>query len=155
MQGLNVLAAMLAGLAIVAWGTAAEAQAIRIQCSPARVEGTQCPPPSGICPDTTLGIGGNYQIDAARQSVTRYTYEWTQPQRIRVIRAAGGEVNTEESDRYFNAYVTMTFRLGDGRTPITYVHSIYPITGSNRTAPTSDRPTLRSEGTCVRVPQRR
>ncbi len=154
MQGLNVRAAMLAGFAIVAGGTAAEAQVVSIQCSPQRVEGTQCPAPSGICPDTTLGIGGNYAVDAARQTVTRFTYEWTQPQRVRVGSAGEGEVMTEESDRYFNAYVTMTFRLGDGRTPITYVHSIYPIARSG-TAAASDRPMLRSEGTCVRVPRRR
>lgn len=154
MQGLTMRAAALAVIAIVAGGTAAAAQAIRIQCSPQRVEGTQCPPPSGICPDTTLGIGGNYQVDVARQSVTRYTAEWAEPQRVRVGRAGAGEVMTEESDRYFNAYVTMTIRLGDGRTPITYVHSIFPISRTSAAA-ASDRPSLRSEGTCVRVPQRR
>jgi hypothetical protein len=70
-----------------------------------------------------------------------------------LARAAQGEIATEEADRYFNAYVTMTIRLGGANTPITYVHSIFPITGS--ATPASDRPTLRSEGTCVRIPQRR
>ena len=154
MRGLAMRAALLAGLAIVVGSGAAEAQTVRIQCSPARVEGTQCPPPTGICPDTTLGIGGNYAIDVARRSVVRYSPDWDLPQRLRTgDSTAPGEVITEESDRYFNAYVTMTFRFGDGRTPITYVHSIYPITGSR--TPANDRPTLRSEGTCVRVPQRR
>ena len=147
-------AAILAGCVIVAGSSAAVAQSVRIQCSPQRVEGTQCPAASGVCPDTMLGIGGNYAVDVARQSVTRYTNEWTEPQRVRVGRAGEGEVMTEESDRYFNAYVTMTFRMGDGRTPITYVHSIYHITRSGG-ASGGDRPVLRSEGTCVRVPRRR
>jgi hypothetical protein len=132
--------------AIIASTAAAQAQAIRIQCSPHRVEGTQCPQASGICPDTLLGIGGNYAIDLAGQSVTRYDAEWTLPQRVPVGRAGVGEITTEESDRYFGASVTTSFHLGDGGTPITYVISIFPIAGA-----ASRLPALRSEGSCVRV----
>jgi hypothetical protein len=177
MQGVTMRAAMLAGAFVVgaSVGGAGVAQAqaqgptdtqtqtppqtprpappVRIQCSPARVEGTQCPPPNGICPDTTLGIGGNYAVDLPRQSIVRFSADWTLPTRVRVARAGAGEIVTEEADRYFNAYVTMTIRLGDANTPITYVHSIFPITGS--ATPGSDRPTLRSEGTCVRIGPRR
>jgi len=163
MHGFITRAALLAACAIIAAAGAAHVQAqdtappepprllppMRIQCSPARVEGTQCPPPSGVCADTTLGIGGNYLIDTRRRSVTRYDANWTVPQRVQIHNMAGSEITTEESDRYFNAYVTMAFRLGDARTPITYVHSIFPITGS--ATPANDRPTLRSEGTCVRI----
>lgn len=154
MQGLDVRIAALVAAMIAAGGTAAQAQAIRIQCSPQRVEGTQCPQPGGICPTTDLGIGGNYAVDVRHQSVTRYSREWTTPQRVRVARAADGELTTEESDPYFNAYVTMSIRIGEGRGPISYVHSIYPL-APGRAAPASERPMLRSEGTCVSVPARR
>ena len=173
MQGVIMRAAMLARVALAVGAGIAHAQAqgltdtqtqtqtqtqrpappVRIQCSPARVEGTQCPPPNGLCPDTTLGIGGNYAVNLAGQSVTRFSADWTLPQRVRVARAAAGEIVTEEADRYFNAYVTMTIRMGGPNTPITYVHSIFPITGS--ATPANDRPTLRSEGTCVRIGPRR
>ena len=174
MPGFITRAAWLAGCAIIAVaGIAAVSTApvraqdtappdpvrvqpqMRIQCSPARVEGTQCPQPSGVCPDTTLGIGGNYLVDNGHQNVTRYGPDWHNAQRVHVRSVAGSEVETEESDPYFNSYVTMTFRLGDGRTPITYVHSIYPITGTNRINPAVDRATLQSEGNCVRIPLRR
>jgi hypothetical protein len=169
MQGFIKTAALLAGCAIIAAAGTAQVRAqdtappdplrpfppMRIQCSPARVEGTQCPQPSGVCPDTTLGIGGNYMINNARQIVIRYGADWHNAQRVHVRSNAGSVVETEESDPYFNAYVTMTFHLGDANTPITYTHSIFPITGSNRANPTVDRPTLQSTGTCVRIPQGR
>ena len=88
--------------------------------------------------------------DAIGQSVTRYNAEWAGPQRLPVGQASAGEVTTEESDRYFNAYVTTSFHLGDGGTPVTYVLSIFPI-ARGAAAPSSARPMLRSDGTCVSV----
>jgi hypothetical protein len=137
------------GLAAVLLATAAaQAQGIRVQCSPERVEGAQCPQPGGICPDTLLGVGGNYAIDFEQPSVTRFNAEWFQPQRVPVRSSAPGEIVTNENDRWFNGYVTSTFRLGEGRAPITYVLSIFP---AGAAAASGNRPLLRSEGTCVRL----